>query len=208
MHPNDAKQVLAAAAVYDKRTPSSAEAYTWAADLGDMTRDEAIAAVREHFKTRPDVYLVVGHVIEIVKRHRRSGLDQSSRLENAAILALDPDDPDYDRKYLAAIRQARETAAVDGSAVPERPGLPSRFEAGEENAQRARRGAELCREALAEHSGQQPSIADDGDDGLTDPVRRARARAEIEKRARRRGDPTPVADTLRHIRKPSTGDTQ
>jgi hypothetical protein len=207
MHPNDAARVLATAAVYDKRTPSRAEAFTWAADLGDMSVDEAIAAVGEHFRNRPDVYLNVGHVIEIVKRHRRSGLDQSSRLENAAILALDPDDPEYNRKYLNAIREARETAAVDGSAVPERPGLPSRFEAGEETAQRARRGAELCRAALAEHTGPSPSL-DDTDDGLTDPVRRARARAAEERRKRRRGDPSPIGETLHHIQRPTTGDTQ
>lgn len=206
MHPNDALKVLAVAASYDKRTPSQAEAYTWAADLGDITETEAIAAVREHYRTRPDDYLGVGHVIEVVKRHRRSGLDQSSRLENAAILALDPDDPEYDRKYLDAIRQARETAASDGSAIPERPGLPSRFEAREETAQRARRGAELCRQALAEHSGPTP-VTDDGDDGLTDAVRRARERAAIERRnTRRRGDPTPISDTLRQI-KPSRKDT-
>lgn len=199
MHPNDAARVLATAAIYDKRTPSRAEAFTWAADLGEMSVDEAIAAVQEHFRTRPDVYLNVGHVIEIVKRHRRSGLDQSSRLENSAILALDPDDPDYDRKYLAAVRQARETAASDGSAIPERPGLPSRYEVAEETAQRARRGAQMCRQALAEHSGQKP-VTEDGDDGLTDPVRRARARAARERRhTRRRGDPTPIAETFGHI---------
>lgn len=207
MHPNDAKRVLAAAAVYDKRTPSAAEAYTWAADLGEMSADEAIAAVREHFRTRPDTYLNVGHVIEIVKRHRRSGLDQSSRLENAAVVALDPDDPEYDRKYLEAIRAARETAASDGTAVPGRQALPGRFEADADRTERIRRGADACREVLAEYADSKPVLADDGDDGLTDPVRRARARAIVERRARKRGDPSPIGDVLSRIPRPQ-GDPQ
>lgn len=209
MHPQEAARVLAAAAAYDKRTPSNAEAYTWGQDLGDITVEEAVRAVREHFKTRPDTYLQVGHVIEIVKRYRRTGLDQSSRLENAAIVALDPDDPDYDRKYMAAIHNARHTAATDSSVIPEHVALPSRSETDDERRSRARRGAQACREVLAGHHGPAPVE--------TKPMTRseaivaaARERAAADRRAHRYpADPTAIRSaasaTLRQIRTNQTG---
>jgi|GEM_PF-6095032 len=201
MHPNDAKQVLACAAAYDKRTPSNAEAYTWGQDLGDITVADAQAAVREHFRTRPDTYLNVGHVIAIVKRYRRTGLDQSARLEHAALSAIDPDDPDYTSKCLDALHRARHAAATNPATVPGRPALPSRYELDNERAQRAHRGADMCRAVLAQTS--RPSA--EPERALTESERvvaAARERAVVERRAAKLGrhDPQPIASVMRDAR--------
>lgn len=74
--------------------------------------------------------------------------------------------------------------------------LPSRFEPDPERAQRIKRGVAACRAVLAE----MPARTEPDDD-LTDPVRRARDRAAIDKRARRRGDPAAVKDVLPEIRR-------
>jgi len=201
MHPEDAKKVLACAAAYDKRKPSQAETMLWAADLGDTTLSEAVHAVREHFKTRPDVYLQVGHVIEIVKRFRRTGLDQSARLENAAITALDPDDPDYTRKYQLALQAARHRAASDATVIPGQIALPGGTV--ESRVERTRRGAALARAAVEAATAKRAADADTPP--LTESeriVKAARDRAAEERRTRTySGDPRPIADTVNRIRK-------
>lgn len=201
MHPEDAKKVLACAAAYDKRKPSQTETVLWAADLGDTTLSEAVNAVREHFKTRPDVYLQVGHVIEIVKRYRRTGLDQSARLENAAITALDPDDPDYTRKYQLALQAARHRAASDTTVIPGQVALPGGTV--ESRVERTRRGVALARAAVEAATAKRKGGTDE--QPLTESERivaAARERAAEERRSRTyRGDPRPIADTLHHIRR-------
>lgn len=214
MHYRDAARVLAACAAYDKRTPSQQEAYTWGADLGEITADEAIAAVAEHYREDPDTWAKPGHIIAVVKRHRRGGLDRSAALEHQSLRRLDPDHPDYDRQVMAAIRGARQTAAESGAAIPTRAAaLPSgvagdRAETSQQY--RARMRAEIDA-AIAAHPPkvERPELLH-RDADASPVVLAARERARAERARPRRGDPQPVAATFPHLplNPPrSTGDT-
>ncbi|NUQ88942.1 MAG: hypothetical protein HOQ43_10820 [Glycomyces artemisiae] len=199
MNLEEVRHVLAAAA-YDKRTPSAAEASAWAYSLGQhgITRDEAVAAVVEHASTAPGVYLEVGHVISRVKFARRRGLDNSARLEQVMLRNVtDPDDP---RESINTIVRAREIAAQGGTAIPPRIAITGKFDTDAERDERTRRGAAACREVLDAIATKQQPTGEAEHDGLTPAVRAARERARTDRRTRR-SDPAPIGDVLGQIRR-------
>lgn len=120
MNAAEAVRLLGVCTLYDSRRPSDAVAKQWAADLAGIDLDEAIAAVREHYTTRPDERIGVGHVIAIVKRHRRARLEraQAWTVEHETLRRVDPDDVGA---YLAALRRIRRRIAT----TPDQPALPA-----------------------------------------------------------------------------------
>lgn len=118
MRPEEANYVLSVCAAYDSRPPSQATATAWAYDLAEVTLDEAVAAVREHYREHPDTWIKPGHVLALVKTRRRLGLANVSRVEEAALAQIDPDDPDYTAKAQRALANARQAAATDQAAIP------------------------------------------------------------------------------------------
>lgn len=201
----DAMKVLAAAAAYDNRTPSNDQATAWAYALGqhNITLDEAIRGVIGHFSGPAEEvdYLSPNHVIWNVKQERRRGLDHSSRLEMEMLTRLAATNPDDPGASIRAIQEARRLAAQDGTAVPPRPALPSRWENVEDRNARIRAGAARARAVLDEAAAKRQKPASEAaDDGLTPAVRAARERAKTERR-RRRSDPAPIGDVLGQIRR-------
>jgi hypothetical protein len=174
----EAGYVLAVAAAYDNRPPSQAVAATWSYDLKDIAQADAIDAVREHYRNNPDVWVKPGHVVEIVKRCRSAGLAHSSRIENAAIVALDPDDPDYDRKHMQAIQDARHAAAEAPQVIPARIALPRGVRSPQDRIERNARGAALAKAAVKPFPGATREDAPD----IPENLKKARA-AAVEYRA-------------------------
>jgi hypothetical protein len=181
----EAGYVLAVAAAYDNRPPSQAVATTWAYDLKDITQADAIDAVREHYRNNPDVWIKPGHVVEIVKRHRSKGLANASRVENAVIEALDPDDPDYLRKYQDAIQNARRIAAERPDVIPARVAVGGRVPTAEEWVEKAARGKAIVQPVL--DSIAEKKVAEDPNQAdIPENLQRAREVARQYKRERDR----------------------
>lgn len=184
MNEREAVYVLAVAAAYDNRRPSRVDAQTWAYELKHVDRDTAVAAVREHYRARPDDRIRPGHVLAVIHGRRRLGLDQSSRVEEAALAAIDPDDPHYESKVRAALAAARQAAATDQDAIPAHRQITS---SRAERIERNRRGRARAEAELAER--RRPAPATRGPEPDISPaLAAARARAQAMK-GRRAGDP-------------------
>lgn len=183
----DAGYVLAVAAAYDNRPPSEAMATTWAFDLGDITRDDAVEAVREHYRAHPDTWIKPGHVVEILKSSRKTAVSQSSRLEFELLRSIDPDAPDYDEQVQAALQRAR-SAPAEGAAIPaQQRALAPRPVTPEERVEAARRGKELASQFIAEAT---PYRLDPVDaPAVPENLRRAREAALAHRAHQRRLDP-------------------
>jgi hypothetical protein len=187
----EAVHVLAVCSSYDGRKPSTVDAQTWAYELREVERDAAVEAVREFYRLHPDERIRPGHVTQILAEQRKPGLARSSRMENAAIEALDPDDPDFDAKYMEAIRGSRRTAGEDAAAIPNRIAIGGPGRDIDGVAERARRGNVLVRQALAEAT---PFRAHrDNAAEVPENLRKAREVAAEYRATKRRTDPTTLA---------------
>lgn len=193
MHPSEAAYVLAVCATYDQRTPSQAEAQTWGLDLGNTTKEEAVAAVREHHRTSTD-RIKLGHVIAIVKRQRRERVAHSAALEAEMLAQLDSDDP---RAVRDTILRARQIAARGGVDVPTRLAITGPHEESEDRDARILRGVAMARAVLTEKAPPRESEAERATN-VTPAVLAARLRARGEKRTRY-SDPAPVGDVAARI---------
>lgn len=178
MNEREAVHVLAVCSSYDGRKPSTVDAQTWAYELKAVDRDTAVAAVRDFYRTDPGGRIRPGHVTQYVADLRKPGLSRSSRIENAAIVALDPDDPDYDRKHMQALHDARHAAAEAPQAIPDRVALPHGAASPEDRIERNRRGAALAKAAVKPFPGATREDAPD----IPENLKRARA-AAVEYRA-------------------------
>lgn len=85
--PSDAADILTVAVIYDDREVSVAAAIEWANALNtaNITKREAIDAVRAHYLERPDTRIRPGHLIPIVRAARLAARDQA-----AIRAAIDP----------------------------------------------------------------------------------------------------------------------
>jgi hypothetical protein len=108
--PAEVAQVLAKAAAFDRRTVGRADVAVWAEAIGHLDLAEALDAVTEHYQAHPGVWLEPGHVLEIVRRHRRNRLSSSWRTEAEALATVDPDDA---AAYLETLRAARHVHAAE-----------------------------------------------------------------------------------------------
>lgn len=187
MNNKEAVYVLAVCSSYDGRKPSTVDAQTWAYELREVERDAAVEAVREFYRHNPDDRIRPGHVTQILAERRKPGLAHSARVENAAVEALDPDDPDFDAKYMEAIRGSRRTAGEDAAAIPNRVAIGGPGRDIDGVAERARRGNALVRQALAEAK---PYRLDPNEGPeVPENLRRARKVAADEKARKRYSDP-------------------
>lgn len=196
MHPSEAAYVLAVCATYDQRTPSQAEAQTWGLDLGNITKEEAVEAVREHHRTTetPHKRIQIAHIIAIVKRQRRDRVAHSAALEAQMLADVDPDDP---RAVRDAIRQARQVSGQSGAPIPTRLAITGPHEESEDRDARILRGVAMAKAVLAAKRPQREPGAERATD-VTPAVLAARLRARTEHR-RHRGDPDPISGVLHRI---------
>ena len=180
-----AADVLKFAATFDRRSVAPDDIAIWSATLGKyrITRDEACSAISEHHETRPDDYLHIGHVIQIVRRRRSERVAQSAALEARRVEAIPPDvsDGEYVQLYRDAITQARAEAAAGAS---ERlAALP----AGERYRRRRSRADREHRRRAREHMTRQIEARGLGGrmqrdtEGLSPAVAAARERARAER---------------------------
>lgn len=144
MNASEAAQVLTVAAVYDNRKPSAAAAQAWAADLDGISVPEAAAAVREHYRANPGVWIMPGHVVAVVSRRRRAGSRGLWLAELRALRNVDPDDP---HAVLDALRRVHATASRQPE--PDRKALPpGKFDDNPSQAARNAEGVKAAQRAL------------------------------------------------------------
>lgn len=67
----EAFQLLTLASARDNRSVTPEVAAVWADDLHDVTAEEGREALRAHYREKPDVWLMPGHIVEQAKRLRR-----------------------------------------------------------------------------------------------------------------------------------------
>lgn len=84
----EAFQLLTLASARDNRKVSQSTAKVWADDLSDVSLVDAAAALREHYRERPDVYLLPGHILsgarKIWKQRREQQRIQRQLTERTA----------------------------------------------------------------------------------------------------------------------------
>jgi hypothetical protein len=85
---NDVIDVLTAVAAGDRRTVGDADVDVWQAIIGELTKDFALQAVRDHMRDQPGVWLEPGHVYQRARAIRRDQLERTSPPE------IEPKHPD------------------------------------------------------------------------------------------------------------------
>src|SRR6476620_1328278 len=76
MNRDDVIDVLTAVAAADRRTVGEADVDVWQAVIGDLPKDLALQAVRDHLREKPGVWLEPGHIYERVRAIRRDQLER------------------------------------------------------------------------------------------------------------------------------------
>ena len=120
MNRNDVIDVLSVVAAATRRTIGETDVDVWQAVIGDLSKDLALQAVRDHLKHRPGVWLEPGHVYEGARAIRRDQLNRepiayrearqealaakvaesAAELAAGKVVSLDP--PKYTRRPQAA----------------------------------------------------------------------------------------------------------
>lgn len=210
MTPEDTAEVLKMAARFDRRTVGAEDIALWCAVLTreNVTRQQAINAIVDHYTRRPDDYLKIGHIVQGVKRERSQGLAKSAALVYQALAEVDPDAPDHTSRTLSAIRSACAQAGQAGTQAAERLALTSGYamdwERGEASDRDHRRQA---RDVIAQKIKDRPPIIDgevihprETDNRVSPNVAAARERAAREKRAPAATvEPMQIGRTLRQV---------
>lgn len=78
----EAFQLLTLASARDNRAVTPEVAAVWAEDLHDVSAEEGRDALRAHYREKPDVWLMPGHIVEQVKRLRRDR-ERAARVQAA-----------------------------------------------------------------------------------------------------------------------------
>jgi hypothetical protein len=73
---DDVIDVLTAVAAADRRTVGHADVDVWQGVIGDLPRDFALRAVRDHLRESPGVWLEPGHVFQRVRVIMREELER------------------------------------------------------------------------------------------------------------------------------------
>lgn len=74
----DVWDVLAAVAAADRRTVGNADVTVWEAVIGNLPKELCLAAVRDHLRCCPGVWLEPGHVYQRVRAMQRDLLERES----------------------------------------------------------------------------------------------------------------------------------
>jgi hypothetical protein len=90
MNRNDVIDVLTVVAAADRRTTGHADVDVWQAVVGDIPKDLALQAVRDHLREQPGVWLEPGHVYQRARVMTRDQLEREpAALREARQAALD-----------------------------------------------------------------------------------------------------------------------
>lgn len=105
MTPDDVVDVLTAAATFDQRNVGRSDVVAWHAAIGDLTRDDAIAAVIKHYQESTD-RMMPAHI----RRNVDAVRDARLRKHGEIVPDVDPDDPAWNDRYhqmMCAVRDGR-----------------------------------------------------------------------------------------------------
>jgi hypothetical protein len=75
---DDVIDVLSVVAAATRRTVGEMDADIWQAIIGELPKDLALQAVRDHLRDQPSVWLEPGHVYQRARAIRRDELDRSA----------------------------------------------------------------------------------------------------------------------------------
>lgn len=75
---DDVIDILTAVSAGDRRTVGQSDVEVWQAIIGELPKDFALQAVRDHMRDRPGVWLEPGHVYQRARALRRDELDRAS----------------------------------------------------------------------------------------------------------------------------------
>jgi hypothetical protein len=90
MNRNDVIDVLTAVAAADRRTVGHADVDVWQAVIGDLPKEPALHAVRDHLREQPGVWLEPGHIYQRARVLMRDRLEREpAELREARQAALD-----------------------------------------------------------------------------------------------------------------------
>jgi hypothetical protein len=116
MNRDDVIDVLTAVAAADRRTVGHADVDVWQAVIGDLPKDPALQAVRDHLREQPGVWLEPGHVYQRARVFMRDQLEREpTELREARQAALDA----------KAAEDAAERVHWVGPLTHRRPGVNS-----------------------------------------------------------------------------------
>ena len=76
MNRNDVIDVLTAVAAANRRTVGEGDVDVWQAVIGDLPKDDALQAVRDHLREQPGVWLEPGHVYQRARTLVRDRLER------------------------------------------------------------------------------------------------------------------------------------
>lgn len=76
MNRDDVIDVLSVVAAATRRTVGETDVDIWQAVIGDLPKEIALRAVRDHLREKPGIWLEPGHIYERVRAIRRDQLDR------------------------------------------------------------------------------------------------------------------------------------
>jgi hypothetical protein len=159
MNRNDVIEILAVITAGDgRREPVETDVEFWQEIIGDLSKDLALQAVKDHFRTRPGVWLEPGHIVTRAREIRR---DMLARDTDYRRNADDPDEhypgdakaaddlPDYPREWTAEQRVGAYWAALRLNATP--TNTNSWYAIVEQAAERHKKHTEILEAEGAQH---------------------------------------------------------
>lgn len=130
MNRDDVIDLLTVITAGDHRTVGDSDITFWLEIVGDLQKDLAMQAVRDHFRTKPGVWLEPGHIVARAREIHRDMLDRAPRepIENGADdyypgdAKAAPDLPDYPTSWDSERRRKVYWYAMSLRAVPKTTG--------------------------------------------------------------------------------------
>jgi hypothetical protein len=74
---DDVIDILTAVAASDRRTVGQSDVDVWQAIIGELPKDFALQAVRDHLRDRPGVWMEPGHVYQRARALRRDEMERA-----------------------------------------------------------------------------------------------------------------------------------
>lgn len=111
MNRNHVIDVLTAVAAANRRTVGEGDVDVWQAVIGDLPKDDALQAVRDHLREQPGVWLEPGHVYQRVRILIRDRLerepDQAREARQAALESKAVADDDAKQPFTGKVKHFR-----------------------------------------------------------------------------------------------------
>ncbi len=92
MQEREAFGLLTLASARDNRAVTAEVARVWAADLHGIDPADAATAMQEHYRERPDVWLLPGHIVQGVRRLRTAREAEAQRALRDSRRAIEADE--------------------------------------------------------------------------------------------------------------------